>query len=88
MIPAKVAYFFLGFKEGAYVPYINLFFMDVSLSPSQAGFVTGLPYIGALLGAICWSMIRDWIRKPRLVLAIVTVSLIGLLFRSLGYQNC
>ena len=79
MIPAKVAYFFYGFKEGAYMPYINLFFIDVGLSPSQAGLVTGLRYIGALLGAICWSMVSDWSRKPRLVLVVVTVSLIGVL---------
>ena len=72
-IPSKVAYFMFGVKDAMYSSYVILFLVDVGLSTSQAGLVSGLSLIGSMLGAVFWGMLTDWSRKRRLVLLVVVI---------------
>ena len=92
-IPSKIAYYLVGSMGGAYTPFINPFLVDVGLSPSQAGLITGLRLIGAILGSVLFGMITDYTQKYQVVLSLVSFCAIGVLVplpwlpKLVGQQN-
>ena len=78
-IPAKLVFFFVGFRIGAYIPFMILFFTDVGLSPSKAGLIAGLRLVGSIVGSPLWGMLTDWSKRYRLVLLLAAIGSIALM---------
>ena len=58
MLPAKVTCFFTSGKASLQ-DYMMLFYTSTGLSPSEAGFINGVQYIGGAVGNPFWSYIAD-----------------------------
>ena len=66
MIPAKVSYFFQNGKN-AIVDYLMLFYTSTGLTPSEAGLVNGLQYIGGVIGNPLWGYVADKTQHHRVI---------------------
>ena len=66
MLPSKLSYAFKGATEACHMPYMNLFLLSAGLSAVQAGQVTGLRYIGAIVGAPLLGVFADMKKRHRL----------------------
>ena len=76
-ITSKIAYFIMGSKEGAYKPFLYPFLVDIGLSASQAGLISGLRLIGGLIGSVVFGMIADYSQKFKMVLMFVCIGAMG-----------
>ena len=77
ILPMKATYFLLGFIFSTHRPYVNLFLTDIGLSKSQAGFIAGMRFIGAILGSTLLAMLTDWSQRRKLVLFLVVFGVIS-----------
>ena len=59
MLSSKLAYFFEYAKEGSHWPYLVLFYVSIGLDPAQAGFISGLRFIGGILGGPVCGWLAD-----------------------------
>ena len=60
MIPCKILFLLYGGITGSIAPYINIFFVSVGLSASQAGVLTGIPFISATIASPLWGLLADY----------------------------
>lgn len=67
MLSSKFAYFFEYAKEGSHWPYLVLFYVSIGLDPAQAGLVSGLRFIGGLLGGPICGWIADRTGRHRVI---------------------
>lgn len=67
MIPCKVMYIFWGGVNATIAPFLNPFFVNIGLTTSQAGFITGFRTIAALLANPLWGFLADYSGRRRLV---------------------
>ena len=80
LIIVKLVYLFIGCREGCAIPYFNLFFRDINLTVSQAGLITGLRFVGYLLGSLILGIISDQTKRYSLIMIIITLGSISLAF--------
>ena len=71
MLSSKFAYFFEYAKEGSHWPYLVLFYVSIGLDPAQAGFISGLRFIGGVLGAPICGWIADKTGQHRTIAILV-----------------
>lgn len=76
----KMAFFSEGWRRGCHWPFMIVFFVDLGLTKSQAGFVNGLRLIGSLLSGSLWGMVADKSKKHRLIVLVQTLG--GITFMS------
>lgn len=72
ILAAKVAYFCLAAKDGAFLFNMILYFASIGLEKSESGLVCGLRLLGLLLGAPIWGLLADR-GSHRLILAVLIV---------------
>ena len=66
-IPLKIDYFCLGLKDVAYIQYRSLFLLDIGLTLSKVGLITGLKAFGSILGSILLGLLADYCGRYHLV---------------------
>lgn len=71
MISSKMSYFFQNAKDSCYLPYMILFLTSIGLTPTQAGMVNGLRFLGFIVGAPLWGILADYKRVHRLIIFIL-----------------
>ena len=59
MITAKVIYFLEYAKGSCHWEYPMLFFIDIGLTPVQAGIINGVRYLGSFIGAPLLGLLAD-----------------------------
>lgn len=73
MIPSKIGCFVANAVLGSYVAFLNVFFVSVGLSKSNAGLISGMTYaLPTIVGPI-WGYVADRTRKRSLILIILCI---------------
>lgn len=76
MLPAKLSYL-TNQARYAITDYLLLFYTSTGLSPSHAGMINGLQYVGGMVGNPLWGYVAD--RKGYRRLIIAFLSLMGII---------
>ena len=72
-IQAKLTYFGTCLKDGFTHPYINLFLIDVGLTPTYARLVSGISLVGSFLSSIFLGRMADYTKRKTLILLLVSI---------------
>ena len=92
MIPAKIAYLVSNARY-AITDYFMLFYISIGLSPTEAGLVNGLQYLGGLIANPLWGLLADYKGSHRLiviflcVMAIISVCIQPFISANVGNPN-
>ena len=78
-LPFKLSFLFLGFMEGSYEPFLNLFLVDIGLSTTQAGIVSGLRMLGMFTGSVLFGMLTDYTGRRKLLFFLAAFGALGLM---------
>jgi len=73
MLPCKLTYMIWGGMVGTNSPYLNVFFVSIGLTPSQAGVMTGVRLISSSIANPLWGFVADYTGRRRLVMLIMCV---------------
>ena len=73
MIPSKVAYTLYGGILGLHMPFLNIFFMAVGLTASQAGFISGIRFASAAVAGPMWGMLADYTGRRKIIMAAISL---------------
>ena len=71
MIPSKIAFLFTGGMLGSHIPFLNIFFTSVGLSPGRAGFISGIRYLPSTSFYLVWGALVDHTGRRKLILFIL-----------------
>ena len=72
MIPAKIAYL-VNYARYGITNYFMLFYVSTGLSPTEAGLVNGLQYLGGLFANPFWGWLADYKGSHRMILIFLCV---------------
>lgn len=71
MLPSKIAFLLIGGVLGSHIPFLNIFFTSVGLTPSQAGFITGFRFLPSTLFFLFWGALVDLTGRRKLILVLL-----------------
>ena len=72
MISTKIAYL-VNWARYAITDYMLLYYISTGLSPTEAGLVNGLQYLGGLIANPLWGLLADYTGSHRLIVTFLCV---------------
>lgn len=73
MIPAKFTYFLTDGFYGSINPFMNIFYLSLGLTASQAGAITGISFVVAFIAVPLWGMLADATGYRKLIYLILCI---------------
>lgn len=73
MIPAKITFFLTDGYYGATAPFMNVFFVSLGLSATQAGFISGVSLLVSSVFNPLWSTLADATGHRKLIFIIMCI---------------
>ena len=78
MIPSKLFYILSNGLIACHTPFLNIFFISVGLTASQAGFISGIRFVSSALAGPVWGILADYTgRRKIIVVALCLGSLVS-----------
>ena len=68
MIPSKLLYILSDGLFGCHTPFLNIFFISVGLTASQAGFISGIRFVSSALAGPVWGILVDYTGRRRIIM--------------------
>ena len=78
MIPIKINYLLYGGMLGSHIPFLNLFFLSVGLSATQAGLIIGIRFAPSSIVGPMWGMLADYSGRRKLILILLCLGAVPL----------
>ena len=73
MLPSKLTYLFLYGLLCSYAPFLNVFFISVGLTASQAGLIIGIRYLASFIAGPVWAALADYTGRHRLIYCLLCI---------------
>ena len=80
MIPTKLTYFFCDGYFGSVNPFLNLFYISLGLTATQAGLISGISYAVSSISGPLWGSIADGTGHRKLIFIIMCVGTASTVF--------
>ena len=73
MVPAKITYFLMDGYYGSINPFMNIFYVSLGLTASQAGMITGTSFFVAFIAGPLWGCLADATGHRKIIYLVLCV---------------